>query len=315
MYKNVLFCFTEQLGLAMEFVDLKVFKAVVDEGGIIKAARKLHRVPSSVTTRVQQLEASLGVTLFHRHRQRLHLSPSGELLLAYAQRLVQLSDEARAIVSGGVPRGVLKVGSLESTAASRLPRLLAEFHRSFPEVRLELTTGTNDDLINKVADRRLDAAFTAEPPALRALEHSTVFRERLVLISSLGHPPIKRARDVEGASLIAFPQGCAYRRVLQRWLGVESLVTLRVLELNSYHAIVACVASGTGIALVPESVLDTMPAAAQVLRHAMPKAQADIRTPLVWRHREVSPSVLALRTLVNSLSRKKPKRATPHTRI
>ena len=286
----------------MDFVDLQVFKCVVDEGGIIKAARKLHRVPSSVTTRVRNLEASLGVKLFHRDRQRLHLSPIGELLLAYAQRLIQLSDEARAVVSGGMPNGALKLGALESTTASRLPRILADFHRRYPEVRLELTTGTNDDLMTQVADRRLDAAFTAEPPAARVLEHIPVFAERLVVITNSDHPPIRRARDVEGASLIAFPEGCAYRRVLQRWLGRKSLATLRVLELNSYHAIVACVSSGTGIALVPESVLDTMPAA-QVLRHAIPKVQANITTPLVWRRGEISPSVLALRTLIASLSK------------
>jgi DNA-binding transcriptional LysR family regulator len=286
----------------MNFVDLQVFKCVVDEGGIIKAARKLHRVPSSVTTRIKQLETSLGVTLFHRHRQRLHLSPTGELLLAYAERLIQLSDEARAVVSGGMPQGALKLGALESTTASRLPRILADFHRRYPEVRLELTTGTNDDLMTKVADRRLDAAFTAEPPAARVLEHIPVFAERLIVITNTDHPPIRRARDVEGASLIAFPEGCAYRRVLQRWLGRKSLATLRVLELNSYHAIVACVSSGTGIALVPESVLDTMPET-PVLRHAIPKAQANITTPLVWRHGEISPSVLALRTLIASLSK------------
>lgn len=286
----------------MDFVDLQVFKRVVDEGGVIKAARKLHRAPSSVTTRVKQLEISLGVTLFHRDRQRLHLSPTGELLLTYADRLIQLSDEARAVVSGGIPRGVLKLGALESTTASRLPRILADFHRRCPEVRLELTTGTNDDLMNKVADRRLDAAFIAEAPAARALEHIPVFSERLIVISGSDHAPIRRARDVEGASLIAFPEGCAYRRVLQRWLGRDSLATLRVLELGSYHAIVACVASGTGIALVPESVLDTMPGT-YVLRHPIPKAQANITTPLVWRHGEISPPVLALRTLIASLSK------------
>src|ERR1700759_783981 len=198
----------------MDFVDLQVFKSVVDEGGIIKAARKLHRVPSSVTTRVKQLEASLGVTLFHRDRQRLHLSPTGELLLSYAERLIQLSDEARSVVSGGTPRGVLKLGALESTTASRLPRILADFHRRYPEVRLELTTGTNDALVGQVADRRLDAAFTAEAPGLRALQHHPVFAERLVIISHPDHPPIRRARDVEGASVIAFPEGCPYRRVL-----------------------------------------------------------------------------------------------------
>ena len=299
----------------MDLVDLQVFKCVVDEGGIIKAARELHRVPSSVTMRVKQLETSLGVTLFHRDRQRLHLSPTGELLLAYAERLIQLSEEARAVVSGGIPRGVLKLGALESTTASRLPRILADFHRRYPEVRLELTTGTNDDLMNKVADRRLDAAFTAEPPAARVLEHIPVFTERLIVISNSDHPPIRRARDVEGASLIAFPEGSAYRRLLQRWLGRDSLATLRVLEFRSYHAIVACVASGTGIALVPESVLNAM-RDTHVLRHAIPKAQANITTPLVWRHGEISPPVLAMRTLIASWSKgKKPfarERGLPH---
>lgn len=288
----------------MDFVDLQIFKCVVAEGGIIKAAHKLHRVPSSVTTRIKQLETSLGVALFHRDRQRLHLSPAGDLLLAYADRLIHLSDEARAVVSGGIPQGVLKLGALESTAASRLPRILADFHRRYPEVRLELTTGTNDDLMNKVADRRLDAAFTAEAPAGRVLQHVPLFYERLIVISSPDRVSIRRAQDVEGASLIVFPEGCAYRRVLQRWLGRDSLATLRVLELASYHAIVACVASGTGIALIPESVLDTMPDA-PVLRHALPKAQADIITPLVWRHGEISPPVLALRTLVASISKRK----------
>jgi DNA-binding transcriptional LysR family regulator len=291
----------------MDFVDLQVFKTVVDEGGIIKAARRLHRVPSSVTTRIQRLEASMGVALFNRDRQRLHLSTTGELLLDYADRLIQLSNEARAVVSGGMPKGVLKLGALESTTASRLPRILGDFHRRYPEVRLELTTGTNDALVNKVADRRLDAAFTAETPAVRTLGHVAVFPERLIVISHADHPPIRRARDIKGASLIVFPEGCAYRRVLQRWLGLESLAALRVLELNSYHAIVACVASGTGIALVPESVLDTMPNT-HVLRHTIPKTQTHITTPLIWRRGEIAPPVLALRALIASWSDVKKRR-------
>jgi DNA-binding transcriptional LysR family regulator len=288
----------------MNFADLQVFKSVVDEGGVIRAASKLHRVPSAVTTRIKQLEASMGVKLFHRDRQRLHLSPAGELLLDYAERLIQLSEEARDVVTGTTPRGTFKLGALESTTASRLPPILAGFHARYPDVRLELTTGTNDGLLGQVGERKLDAAFIAEVPSGRTVEHMPVFTERLTLISSEHHAPIKRARDVEGLSLIAFPEGCAYRRVLQRWLGADSLVTFRVLDLSSYHAIVACVAAGTGIALVPESVLDTMPQA-NVRRHAIPKAQSQITTPLVWRRNEISPSVLALRTLLASLPKQK----------
>jgi DNA-binding transcriptional LysR family regulator len=281
----------------MNFADLQVFKTVVEEGGIVKAARKLHRVPSNISMRIKHLETAVGIPLFHRDRQRLHLSSSGELLLGYAERLIGLSEEARHAVTGAAPQGLLKLGALESTTASRLSGILADFHRRYPDVRLELTTGTNDALVSAVAERRLDAAFIAEPPSARGLAHLPVFRESLVVISSQDHPPITTARDAEGQSLIAFPHGCAYRRVLQRWLKRESLATLRVLELSSYHAIVACVAAGAGIALMPEAVLDAMPQA-RVRRNRIPRAQSEMVTPLIWRHGEISPPVLALRTLL-----------------
>ncbi|MBV8923918.1 MAG: LysR family transcriptional regulator [Bradyrhizobium sp.] len=288
----------------MNFADLQVFKSVVEEGGVIRAASKLHRVPSAVTTRIKQLEASMGVKLFHRDKQRLHLSPAGELLLDYAERLIQLSEEARDVVTGTTPRGTFRIGALESTTASRLPPILAGFHGRYPDARLELVTGTNDSLLGQLTERKIDAAFTAEPPSGGAFEHIPVFGERLTLISSENHAPIRRARDVEDLSLIAFPEGCAYRRVLQRWLGADSLATFRVLELSSYHAIVACVAAGAGVALMPESVLDVMPQV-NVRRHPIPKAQANVTTPLVWRRGEMSASVLALRAQLASLPRQK----------
>jgi DNA-binding transcriptional LysR family regulator len=277
----------------MELADLLIFKTVVGEGGIVKAARKLHRAQSSVTTRVQQLEAALGVRLFYREKQRLHLSPSGELLLDYADKLLRLSAEARNAISGSAPGGLLRLGALESTTASRLPALLAAYHKAYPEVRVELSTGTNDALTASVADRRLDAAFVAEAPSDRELSALPLFAERLVIISATDHRRIARPEDVKGDSVIAFPNGCAYRRVLQRWLGDRRLATVRVLELSSYHAIVACVASGTGIALVPESVLDTLPNP-QVTRHALPKVYARVVTPLVWRTSESSSALSAL---------------------
>jgi DNA-binding transcriptional LysR family regulator len=281
----------------MELSDLHIFRTVAREGGIVRAARRLHRVPSNITTRIQQLEASIGVQLFTRERHRLALSQNGERLLVYADRMLLLSDEARSALAGSAPSGVLRLGALESTTASRLPAILAAYHKAYPDVRVELITGTNDALTAAVIDRRVEAAFVAEAPAGKALAHQPLFRERLVIISAVGHPPIRRPRDVSGDSVIAFPNGCHYRRVLQRWLGERRLPTIRVLELGSYHAIVACVASGTGIALAPESVLATVQHAA-VTRHALPKVHGDLVTPLVWRASEQSPALVALRELL-----------------
>ena len=291
----------------MELSDLHIFRTVVREGGIVRAARRLHRVPSNVTTRIQQLEASIGVQLFTRDHNRLALSQSGERLLVYADRMLLLSDEARSMLAGSAPSGVLRLGALESTTASRLPAILAAYHKAFPDVRVELTTGTNDALTAAVIDRRVDAAFVAEAPTNKELAHQPLFRERLVIISATQHPPIRRPQDVDGDSVIAFPNGCYYRRVLQRWLGERRLPSIRVLELGSYHAIVACVASGTGIALVPESVLATVHDAA-VTRHALPKVHSDVVTPLVWRTSGQSPALVALREL---LARQRKAATTP----
>ncbi len=278
----------------LELSDMRIFVAVVAEGSIARAALKLHRVPSNITTRIQQLEASLGAQLFYRHKQRLHLSPSGELLVSYADKLLRLSDEACSALGNSAPAGVLRLGALESTAASRLPQVLATYHKAYPEVRIELTSGTNDALVTALLERRLDAAFVAEVPASIDVSHMGLFKERLTLISPLGHRRIRKPQDVAGDALIAFPSGCAYRRRLHQWLGDTGVATIGALELGSYHAIVACVGAGTGIALVPESVLDTLPLA-QVLRHPLPRHQADIVTPLIWRTEEQSAALVALR--------------------
>src|SRR5215470_15261617 len=80
---------------AMDLADLEIFRCVVQAGGITRAAEKLNRVQSNVTTRVRQLEADLGVELFIRDGKRLHLSTQGKLLLDYADRLIGLAQEAR----------------------------------------------------------------------------------------------------------------------------------------------------------------------------------------------------------------------------
>src|SRR5881628_3234335 len=137
----------------MELTELRIFKAVAEHGGITKAAAALHRVQSNVTTRVKQLEEHLGTKLFHRQGRRLVLSSEGKVLLAYADRLLRLSSEAQAALKGHGPHGLFKLGTLESTAATRLPPVLARYHRDYPAVRLELVTGTSGALVDRAARR------------------------------------------------------------------------------------------------------------------------------------------------------------------
>ena len=213
----------------MDLVALQIFKAVAESGGITKAAARLHRVQSNVTTRVQQLEASLGAQLFHRRRRRLELSAEGRTLLAYAERLLALSSEARAALRSGAPRGVLRIGSLESTAATRLPPVLSRYHLAYPEVRLELVTGTSGALVGRVLNGDVEAAFVAEPFTAQGLETQRAFSEKLVLIAPRGFAAIRGAKDAAHLPVLAFAAGCSYRLRLESWLGRAGVSPERVM--------------------------------------------------------------------------------------
>ncbi len=282
----------------MDFAALRIFKAVVDEGGIGPAAKKLHRVQSNVTTRIQQLEASLGTKLFVREKRRLFLSSEGELFLGYVEQMLQMSEQARAAVLGDTPRGVLRIGSLESTAASRLPPCLSHYHGKYPQVRVELTTGTTDALVEAVMSRKLEAAFVADCTAAARLEVMPAFHEELVVVAPRSHPKIRRAQDVRTDTILSFPSGCAYRRRLQGWLAGAGIVSERVLELSSYHAIVACVAAGTGIAFVPRSVLETIRGLGSIAVYPLTAKTGRVTTSLVRRNGETSLALKALKAEV-----------------
>jgi DNA-binding transcriptional LysR family regulator len=273
---------------------LEIFKAVVEQGGITKAATKLHRVQSNITTRVKQLEDRLGTKLFLRQNRKLTLSPEGKLLLAYADQLLRLSSEAEAALQSGTPRGTLRIGTLESTAATRLPPILSRYHLAYPEVQIELVTGTTGALIAKVLNFEIEAAFVAEPFTADNLDSQPAFSEQLVLITPKSFPKIRTPKDIGYRTIIAFATGCSYRRRLQDWLGRAKVAPNRVMEFGSYHAIVACVAAGAGIAIVPRSVIRATLGEKEVAAYPLPADIANARTLLVWRRGHPSTALGAM---------------------
>jgi DNA-binding transcriptional LysR family regulator len=267
---------------SIDLDSLEIFHAVVQEGGVIRAALKLNRVQSNVTTRIKQLEQRLGRPLFRKQGRGLVLSPEGELLLSYAQRLFRLADEAENELRSGRPMGVLRIGSLESTAGSRLAPILARYHRLHPAVVVELATGTTGALVQRVTNFELEAAFVSEPFTAPGLQAMKVFEEELVLITARGGPPVRRPADVAGLTLIAFANGCSYRKRLEEWMSGAAVMPARTLEFGSYQAMIACVAAGTGFALVPRSLLVSLKAAHEVQQHEVPARTRRNHTHLVW---------------------------------
>lgn len=276
---------------------MHIFRCVVREGGVTRAADRLHRVPSNITTRIKQLEDRLGVSLFRRQGRGLALTDAGRTLLGHAEKLLQMADMAEQELRSGIVRGVLRLGSLESTAGARLPPLLSAFHARYPDVSIELQTGTTAALFRRLDQFEIEAAFVSEPFEIGSLSGMPAFDETLVLISAKGTKALRRPADLGGRTLVAFPHGCSYRRRLVEWLAEGHVSPERMLELGSYHAIVACVAAGTGVAVVPEEVLDQAVLGSSVDRHELPAWLRRNRTHLVWSGEASSP----LRALMDLL--------------
>src|SRR5437879_6400241 len=205
------------------------------------------------------------------------LPPQGKPPIGYADRPLHLSSEAATALRNGTPAGTLQIGALESTAATRLPPVVARYHRRYPDVRIELVTGTTGALLAKVVAHELEAAFVAEPFAGDDLDVQPVFREKLVLITPKGFGKVRSAQDVGRATVIAFATGCSYRRRLEAWFDRAGVAPERVMEFGSYHAIVACVAAGTGIAIVPRAVIRAVLGVESVAICALPSAVAETR--------------------------------------
>lgn len=296
----------------MNLDDLDIFRCVVREGGVTRAAGRLHRVPSNVTTRIKQLEARLGVALFQRQGRGLALTEPGRALLGHAERLLQMADAAEQELRSGSVRGVLRLGSLESAAGARLPPVLSAFHARHPEVSIELQTGTTGALLRLLERHEVEAAFVSEPFEPGRLNTLPAFTESLVLITALGAPAPRRAADLAGRTLVAFPAGCSYRRRLAEWLAAEGVAPGRILELGSYHAIVACVAAGTGVGILPVELLDQAVLGSAVQRHPLPARLRVSRTRLVWPG-EASAPLRALMALMQETAARKTPRTAPQS--
>ncbi|AXS90859.1 LysR family transcriptional regulator NmoR [Pseudomonas aeruginosa] len=264
----------------MDLSSLEIFRAVAHEASVTRAAQRLQRAQSNVTTRIRQLEEDLGVELFLRDGKRMSLTERGSEFLAYAEQLLALADEARQSMHPAEPGGRLRLGSMESTAASRLPALLASYHKACPRVALEVSTGTSRALLDGVRARRLDCALVAAGPGWAGeldgsgLRGEPLFREELLMILPAEHPPVHDVAEVRLRTLAGFARGCTYRQLAEDSLGTP----LTVQEVGSYHAILACVAAGACVGVLPRSVLQLL--GTPPLR-SLPLAEVD--TWLVWR--------------------------------
>ncbi len=235
----------------MEIQTLKTFNAVVEEGGILSAARKLNTVQSNVTARIKRLESETGTVLFYRKGRGLELSPSGQVLLNYAREILQMETRASlAMQHIGEQAGELRIGSMETYAALRLPAVLAQLHQRYKQLQLHILTNTSSELIRRVLDYKLDCAFVGGPVEHPDLLVTPIVTEELVLLRA------KNIKQDANLPLILFKEGCVYRARALEWQRRNGSQFKQVMEFGTLDGILGCVSAGLGCTLMPSWALD-----------------------------------------------------------
>ncbi len=265
----------------MDLGSLRIFYATGTEGSVSKASLKLNCVQSNVTARIRQLEDELDVQLFYRKKRGMELTPTGKILMGYAEKAMVLFKEARkAVNETDTLKGPLHIGSLESTAAARLPRILTRFHHEYPDVELTIQTGTDTELKTMITEYQLDAAFVEAYEKNTVLDQTPVFNEELVVVTGKNAgPPELMAHP----TLIVFPMGCTYRRLLENWFAKKGIHYFKIMEFGSHEGILGCVSAGLGVTLFPVSLIYRLNYNDKLRIYKLPKNIGDLNIHLIKR--------------------------------
>ncbi|NGO53772.1 LysR family transcriptional regulator [Allomesorhizobium camelthorni] len=283
----------------MQLRHLNTFAAVADTLNFTRAAERVHLSQSSVTEQIQTLEADLGIRLFDRSRRRLSLTPAGQRLLGYATELLKLADEAHSAVAeaSDTISGSLVIGGLETLCATRLPELIAEFHRRYSAVELTLKTADSGGLRSGIRSGDLDVGFFfGEAPAATDVQSVSVAEEQLLIILPPDHRLAGRKEvgpeDLADDAFLVTQPGCVYRKMFdEAFAGTPPERPKPVGEFASIGSIRGLVEAGLGCALVPRSALAVHPGHLV----AIPWSGRSRTTPvtMMWRRRRVHAPAIA----------------------
>ncbi|MBV8747522.1 MAG: LysR family transcriptional regulator [Xanthobacteraceae bacterium] len=231
---------------------LRSFVSVVDAGGFTRASQRVHRTQAAVSQQIKRLEQALGCPVFVRDGgggRSVTPTEAGERLLAYARRILALTEEARQVV-GQPGESVIRLGIPEDFAAARLTEVLARSMRARPKLRLDVRCDLSVNLRNELDRGDLDLILFKRDAGERG--GLAAWRERLRWVVS-GRRSIDVRRDP--VPLVAFPQGCLYRNRAIHALEAAGRTWYIAYSSPNFSGVQAAVSAGFGISILPHTAI------------------------------------------------------------
>lgn len=270
---------------------LQVFHAVAKHLSFTKAAEALFMTQPAVTFQIRQLEEHFNTRLFDRAQGRISLTPTGQLALEYAERILALSAEldTRLKEMSGEAAGPLLIGASMTIGEYVLPQLIGKFKARFPAVVPTLFVGNSEAVQDRVAERTLDLGFIEGDSHLSSLQSEVCCEDELQVVCAPSHPLAKGACALPASltqhQYVSREAGSGTRAVFDHYLqkaGVAPDSLNMVVELGSPEAIKGLVATGLGFAIMSRVI------AAKELQLGQ-LVQVPLRPPLIRNFSVVYP--------------------------
>lgn len=271
---------------------LRSFVAINEHGGVSRAADVLARTQPAVSLQIKRLETLLGQRLFHRSRQKFRLTESGQLLLSYALKILELNDEAMAHFSEQNIAGRVRLGLPSEFAATLMPRIIGRFSRQYPDVSVEVGSELSVILQKQFKNKRYDLVLTLlEKPYKKSSD--LVKQEDLVWVGK------QRAVDfsADKVPLIVAPQGCMYRGRALKALRLAKVKSKIVYTIPDLSGIEAAIQEGLGVTVLARS---TVPESLAIIDKSDLPVLGEIGISLLFDQRSTNAAVRHLSAYLQS---------------
>jgi DNA-binding transcriptional LysR family regulator len=282
----------------MELRHLRYFIAVAEELHFGKAAERLHIAQPPLSQQIQQLEAELGVKLFHRKTKRqIQLTEAGKVFLQEAYQLLVQLETAVALTQriGRGQTGQLRIGFTSLAIYNLLPSILRQFREQFPEVELVLLELTTSQQEQALKDSLIHVGFAHPPLEDDTISYKCIHRESLVVALSSTHSLAQQeyisVLSLLHEPLIVFPRYLApglYDRIMSLFeqRNFKPNITQEAIQMQT---IIGLVSAGMGVAITP-STLENLQRSGVAYRPILEEVPV-IETAVVWRENSLTPIV------------------------
>ena len=241
----------------MDLRQLEMFQAIVETGSFTRAGEKLYVSQSAVSRQIKLLEEELGDQIFRRIHKKVHLTPTGEVLLQYSRKIF---GEIRLMASeisdlAHLRRGILCISGGMSVCTYLFPRLLKEYQHHYPNIQLTIATGTNEEILKLLRANEVDLALLSLPFHDDDLEVQPVLTEEVVLVMDRNHPLAQKNeilfQDLSPYPFIHFERGSNTRNLIDQIFSEEGVHFSSTMELQNVEIMKPLVEIGLGISLIP----------------------------------------------------------------